>query len=69
MIATDKEAQKCIISLISKDLEVFTTVKPILIPDYFDKEYRHVVQYLLDFTTKYGTLPSIEQLNNEARIY
>lgn len=67
MIATDKEAQKCIISLISKDLEVFTTVKPILQPDYFDKEYRHVVQYLLDFTTKYGTLPSIEQLNNEAR--
>lgn len=66
-ISTDREAQKCIISLISKDEDVFETIKPILAPEYFEKEFQHIIQYLIEFTSKYGTLPSSKQLSNEAR--
>lgn len=63
----DEQDQFNIICMIISDGSVYTRVKPILKPEYFDKKFQAAITYLNDFTNKYSTLPTIEQLNNESR--
>ena len=67
-INLDEKDQKTLIELIYSDGSVFSRVKPILKPEYFDKKFQPTISYLLDFTNQFNTLPLIEQLNNESRI-
>ena len=64
----DEQDQLTLINLIISDSSVFTRVKPILRPEFFDKKYQATISYLHDFSNTYNTLPSLEQLNNESRI-
>ena len=63
----DEQDQYNIICMIISDGSVYTRVKPILKPEYFDKKYQFAISYLNDFTNNYSTLPTLEQLNNESR--
>ena len=64
----DEQDQKTLIQLLISNSSVFTRVKPILKPEYFDKKFQETIYYLLEFTTEYNVLPTIEQLNNSSRI-
>ena len=67
MATLDEKDQKTLIELMISDPSVFTRVKAILKPEYFDKKFQVVINYLLDFSNEYNCLPSIDQLNNTAR--
>ena len=62
----DEQDQLTLINLIISDSSVFTRVRPILRPEFFDKKYQQAITYLNDFSNTYNTLPTIEQLNNES---
>lgn len=64
----DEADQKVLIQMMISDPTVFTQIRPILSPEYFDKKYERTIQYLLDFSNSYNSLPTIEQINNESRI-
>jgi len=67
MATLDENDQKTLIELMISDSSVFTRVKAILNPEYFDKKFQAVITYLLDFSNDYNCLPSLEQINNAAR--
>ena len=46
----DEQDQYNIICMIISDGSVYTRVKPILKPEYFDKKYQFAISYLNDFT-------------------
>lgn len=68
MATLDEKDQQTLIELMISDSQVFTRVKSILKPDYFDKKFQQTIKYLLEFSGKYNALPTMQQLNNEARI-
>lgn len=63
----DESFQKMLISLIISDGSIYTRVKPILDPKYFDKKYQNVIGFINEFSNKYNTLPTIEQINTVGR--
>lgn len=67
MASLDEKDQKILIQTIISNPSIFTRVKAILKPEFFDKKFQPVIEYLLDFSNKYNSLPPIEQLNNVAR--
>ena len=67
MATLDLTEQKTLIELIISDPSTFTRIKAILKPEYFDKKYQHVIEYLLNFSNEYNALPTIEQISTEAR--
>jgi len=64
----DDKAQKNLIDLCISDKEIFTQARTIIQPKYFASQYQKTIQYLLDFSSKYNSLPVIEQINDEARL-
>ena len=54
--------------MIYSDSSIFSRVKPILLPEYFDKKFQRTISYLIDFSNTYNSLPLLEQLNTECRI-
>lgn len=67
MSSFDEADQLVMINLLISCPTAFTQIKPILKPEYFDKKYQVAISYLIDFSNKYSSLPTIEQLNNESR--
>jgi len=67
MATLDEKDQKTLIELMISEPSVFTRVKSILTPEYFDKKFQMVINYLLEFSNQYNCLPTIDQLNNVAR--
>lgn len=67
-INLDEQDQKTLIELIYSEPSIFSRVRPILKPEYFDKKFQSTINYLLDFSNQFNTLPLIEQLNNESRL-
>ena len=65
--AFDETDQFTMINLMISDSSVYTQIKPILKPEYFDKKYQSAISYLNSFSNEYSTLPTLEQLNNESR--
>lgn len=65
--AYDEQDQYNLINLFISDGSVYTRVKPILKPEYFDKKFQVAISYLNDFSNQYSTMPTVEQLNNESR--
>jgi len=63
----DEQDQLMMINFIISDGSIYTQLKPILKPEYFDKKFQVAISYLNNFTNQYSTLPTIEQLNNESR--
>lgn len=64
----DEQDQLTLINLIISDSSVYTRVKPILKPEFFDKKFQRTISYINDFSNSYNTLPTIAQINNESRI-
>ena len=64
----DEKAQKNLLELCISDKEIFTQVRTILQAKYFDSQYQKIVNYLLQFSSQYNSLPLIEQINNESRL-
>ena len=64
----DENQQKSLIELMLSDPSIFSRVKPILKSEYFDKKFQHTIDYLIDFSNTYNSLPLIEQLNVESRV-
>ena len=67
MSSFDEADQLVMINLLISCETAFTQTKPILKPEYFDKKYQVAISYLIDFSNKYSSLPTLEQLNNESR--
>ena len=67
MPVADEKQQKSLIQLIISDPSTFSRIKSILKPEYFDKKFQTTIEYILDFSNKYNSLPTIEQLNEVAR--
>lgn len=67
-INLDEQDQKTLIELIYSEPSIFSRVKPILKAEYFDKKFQPTINYLLDFSNQFNTLPLLEQLNNESRL-
>lgn len=67
MATLDEKEQKTLIELIISDPSTFTRIKSILKPEYFDKKFQHVIDYLLTFSNEYNAIPTIEQISTEAR--
>lgn len=63
----DEQDQLIMINCIISNGSVYTQLKPILKPEYFDKKYQFAISYLSEYTDKYSTLPPLEVLNNESR--
>ena len=68
MAIIDEKDQETLINLMISDSNTFSRLKSIIRPEYFDKKFHKTINYILDFSEKYNTLPSIEQLNNETRL-
>ena len=64
----DDKGQQLLLNLCISDNEIFTQVRTIFQPKYFAPQYQKVVSYLLDFASKYNSLPVIEQINDVARL-
>lgn len=64
----DYDSQKALIELIFNNPDVFSKVKPILNPEYFDKRLQPSIRYLIDFTNDYTSLPLVQQLNDETHL-
>lgn len=64
----DEKAQRNLLELCISDKEIFTQVRTILQAKYFDSQFQKVVNYLLQFSAQYNSLPLFEQINNEARL-
>jgi len=64
----DEKAQQNLLNLCISDNDIFTQVRTIFQPKYFAPQYQKSVAYLLDFASKYNSLPVIEQLNDVARL-
>ena len=67
MASLTEQEQKTLIELIISDPSTFTRIKAILKPEYFDKKFQHVIDYLLTFSNEYNALPTIEQISTQAR--
>lgn len=67
MANLDEKEQKTLLELIISDPPTFTRIKSVLKPEYFDKKFQHIVDYLLNFSNEYNALPTIEQISTEAR--
>jgi len=67
MASLTEQEQKTLIELIISDPSTFTRIKSILKPEYFDKKFQHVIDYLLTFSNEYNALPTIEQISTQAR--
>ena len=67
MASYDEQDQLIMINCIISDGSLYTQLKPILKPEYFDKKYQVAISYLNNFSNTYSSLPTIEQLNNESR--
>lgn len=57
-----EDVQRMLISVLLSDEEVFSRCQNILQPKYFVNKYRPLVKFILEFTSKYRTLPTIEQI-------
>ena len=64
MSSFDEADQLVMINLLISCPTAFTQI---LKPEYFDKKYQVAISYLIDFSNKYSSLPTLEQLNNESR--
>lgn len=64
----DEIEQKNIIEHMFSEPSIYSRIRPILKPEYFDKKFQHTINYLDDFSNQYNTLPTLEQLNVESRI-
>ena len=65
--AFDEQDQLVMINFIISDGSVYTRLKPILKPEYFDKKFQYTIEYLNNFTNNYSVLPTIQQINNNCR--
>lgn len=59
----NSKEQKLIIDNLLSSGEVFARCAGIISGEYFDPEYRKVVQYVKDYTEKYGTPPGFDLVN------
>lgn len=50
--------QHTLLSYITGNFDVWIIIEPIIKPEYFDDEYRHVVQLLKDHSLEYKQIPS-----------
>ena len=67
MPTLDESQQKLLIQSVISTPSAFSRIKAILKPEYFDKKFQPAVDFLLDFSNKYNSIPPIEQFNNVAR--
>lgn len=59
----NSKEQKLIIDNLLSSGEVFARCAGIILSEYFDPEYRKVIQYIKDYTEKYGSAPSFDLVN------
>ena len=59
------EKQKLLVEYILSDESIFQRCKTILKPDYFDKELRETIGYILKYSNEYSFVPSIKQIKVE----
>lgn len=64
----DEIEQKNIIEHMFSEPSIYSRIRPILRAEYFDKKFQPTINYLIDFSNQYNTLPTLEQLNVESRI-
>lgn len=64
----DEKSQQNLINLLISDKAIFTKARTILQSKYFLPQYQKTINYLLDFSQKYNSLPLIDQLNEVARL-
>jgi len=60
-----KEKQRLLIEFLLKDHDSFTKCLKIVKPKYFDGIYKNVVSFIIDFSSKYHSLPTDEVLYSE----
>lgn len=54
--------QHTLLSYLVSNVDIWARVEPIIKPDYFDDQYRRVVQYLIDHSQEFRQVPSIPVL-------
>lgn len=59
----NSKEQKLIIDNLLSSGEIFARCAGIIAGEYFDPEYRKVVQYIKDYTEKYGNAPGFDLVN------
>ena len=59
----NSKEQKLIIDYLLSSGEVYALCAPIISNEYFDPEYRNVIQYIKDYSEKYGTTPNFDLVN------
>lgn len=64
----DPTFQEFILKNIVNDPEIFIRCKNILKPEYFDKVYAKSVQFIIDYSDKYNTLPPLSEITVETNV-
>lgn len=64
----DEKSQQNLINLLISDKAIFTKARTILDAKYFSSEFQKTINYLLDFSQKYNSLPLVDQVNEVARL-
>lgn len=64
----DEKSQQNLINLLISDKTIFTQARTILQSKYFLPQFQKTIDFLLDFSHKYNSLPLIEQINDETRL-
>src|ERR1051326_8471426 len=61
-------SQHTMLSYLVSNPEIWIRVAPILKPDYFDKEFKRVTQYLIEHYENYKQIPSIPIVRSETGV-
>lgn len=65
----DDEIQQCLISLMVSNPQVFTQVRSILDPDFFNKgPTQNAIRYILNYNKNYNTIPTIEEIYANTKV-
>ncbi|WNA16014.1 DnaB-like DNA helicase [Xanthomonas phage XaC1] len=58
----DPKFQQFMLSVMLNEPEIFVRCQGIIKPEYFDKAYKPVVNFVLEYADKYRTLPSLKEI-------
>lgn len=62
----DVQTQLYLLSQIFSTPDLYVRCKSILKPEYFDKDFQQSIQYIHDYSTKYSTVPTLDDVKFHA---
>lgn len=60
--------QHTLLSYLIANSDIWALAEPIIKPDYFDNEYKPVIEFLMEFAREYKDMPSVQIIRSETGV-